>query len=105
MGNSRVIGVYSIEAGCLGPNGSDLVEEFCSFSQKELANLNSEFICWMIVPRYDKSVPEVQYKVNNKSLTQSMASRYFAAFDEDIEEYEADLHRIMGSLIERYSGR
>lgn len=105
MSRIKVTGVYSIEAGCLGPDGADFVEDFCSFGEGALSSeLDSAYISWIIVPRYDKNVPEIQYKLNDKLLSHSMASRYFAALGEDLDKYEEDFHRVVEKLIDQYAG-
>ena len=60
--------VYRVEPGCLGPTGRDNIEAFCDYANKELAPTDSGFVNWEIMPRYDKSLPEMQYLIANKKL-------------------------------------
>lgn len=97
--------VYRIEPGCLGPNGKDHIIEFCSFAQKEVESIDSDFILWVIEPRYDKAMPETQYKINNKRLTHGKASKYLNIFKKNIDEFEEHLNEKVVHLIDQYLGR
>ena len=96
--------VFRIEPGSLGPNGDNHIEDFCKSAQKQLSNLDNEFINWEIIPRYDKTLPERQYKINNKLLPQEMAKRYLEMFDRQINHFEENLDENLGDLINKYLG-
>ena len=97
--------VYRVEPGCLGPKGASHVEDFCFFTQKEFERLDSDYIRWEIEPRNDKSLPELQYKINNKKLTHDKAARYLELFDKNLDEFESHLHNSFALQIEQYLGR
>lgn len=65
--------VSRIEPGCLGPEGDNLVDDFCQFAQKGLASLDSDFVHWELSPRVDKSLPEMQYHLQQKRITHDQA--------------------------------
>jgi len=100
--DKKITIVCRVEAGCLGPNGDDHVEGFCSFAKYEYETLNSNIMNWEIVPRYDKSQPEIQYKVNDKLLTHDKAERYLEVFDKNINDFEEQLHDKLVVLIDQY---
>ncbi len=91
-----------VEPGCLGPDGQDHIEDFCAFTQKEVESIYAKFIHWIIVPRDDKSLPEMQYQIGSKQLTQERAAKYLKLFDKNLEELEEKLHETIAHLINRY---
>lgn len=96
---------FRVEAGCLGPQGHEHVEGFCRFAQKELAAVDADFIHWVLMPRGDKLLPEIQYRINNKSMTHDKAARYLAVFEKSLDEFESHLEDKITHLIEQYLGR
>ena len=94
--------VFRVEPGCLGPDGENHIEAFCSFAQKEFIQIESDYVCWEIIPRHDKLLPEMQYLINNKKLTQDKAAKYLELFNKDIDELEENLHETLVRLIEQY---
>ena len=97
--------LFRIEPGCLGPDGIEHVEAFCAFAKKSVARLDSDYIRWVITPRYDKSLPEMEYKVRNKVLSQERASQYLATLDKDLDEFEENLQEKLAELIDDFLGR
>ncbi|MCO7223682.1 hypothetical protein [Pleionea sp. CnH1-48] len=91
--------VCRIEPGSLGPDGAGVVSEFCQFAQGQVAMYDVGFMSWEILPRVDKSLPEIEYRVGNKNLNHSYASRYLNAFDMDIDTFEADASDRLTDLI------
>ncbi|OOZ39293.1 hypothetical protein BOW53_12070 [Solemya pervernicosa gill symbiont] len=94
--------VVRIEPGCLGPEGRETVEEFCNFAQLEVEDLDSDFVHWELSPRHDKTLPEMQYMVNEKSLTHDKADKYLGIFDKSLNEFEAHIHDKLALLIDDY---
>lgn len=47
--------VIRVEPGCLGPDGNSHVKEFCNVAQVEIEPIDSDFVNWEVVPRFDKS--------------------------------------------------
>ena len=68
--------LFRVEPGSLGPDGSEEAQLFCDQSQQQLAALDADFIHWQIIPRFDKTQPELEYKVGNKRLVRSQAAQY-----------------------------
>jgi len=96
--------LFRVEPGCLGPDGKEYIEEFCSFAQKEVESIDSDFVHWDIVPRHDKSLPEMQYKVGGKRLTHDKAEKYLEIFKKNLDEFEGHLHEKLSLLIGQYLG-
>ena len=96
--------ISRIEAGCLGPDGADHIEKFCLFAQKEFETVDADFVHWELVPRHDKSLPEMQYNVLNKNMDHDKADKYLQLFDKNLDEFEGHLHDKLAELIDQYLG-
>jgi len=94
-----------IESGCLGPDGLEHIEEFCRFAQKEFNLVDSDFVQYVVIPRHDKSLPEIQYKIHNKNLTPDKLAKYLGIFNTNTDEFEGQLHEKLIYLIDQYLGR
>lgn len=97
--------VYRIEAGCLGPTGNELVEDFCIFAQQKFEPVDAKIINWIITPRFDKELPELQYKIQDKLLTAEHAKKYLSMFDKDINEFEEHMEETLVESIEQFMDR
>ncbi|MEP0356688.1 MAG: hypothetical protein ABJH06_18910 [Paraglaciecola sp.] len=96
---------FRVEPGCLGPDGIDHIEKFCKFAKKEVAELDSDFVRWVITPRYDKSLPETEYKTNNKRLDYDKAEKYLTIFGKELDDFEEHLQDKLSILIDEFHGR
>ena len=94
--------LFRVEPGCLGPEGQDHVDKFCQYAEKEMAPVDSDFVHWEIVPRHDKSLPETQYKIGNKSLSHDKAERYLQVFEKNLDDFEGHLHDKLALLIDEF---
>lgn len=97
--------LYRIEPGCLGPQGVDHVEKFCAFAIAALAKVDSDYVIWNVVPRYDKSLPEMQYGVANKSMNHDQAEKYLQIFGKSLDEFEGHLDDHLAELIDAFMGQ
>ncbi|WP_306520843.1 hypothetical protein [Rheinheimera sp.] len=97
--------IYRVEPGCLGPQGKDYIEDFCNFSQPLVTAHTAGFMRWILVPRFDKSLPEMQCTLAGRTLTPDQAKRYFALFQVDADDLEAELNEQLTLLIDQYFGR
>jgi hypothetical protein len=97
--------IYRVEPGCLGPQGKDYIEDFCTFSQPLVTAHTAGFMRWILVPRFDKSLPEMQCTLAGRTLTAEQAKRYFALFQVDADDLEAELNEQLTLLIDQYFGR
>ena len=97
--------MFRVEPGCLGPDGVEHIEEFCKYAKKEVSRLDSGYIRWVITPRYDKSLPEMEYKVRNKPLSQKRASMYLETLGKSLDDFEENLQEKLAELIDNFHGR
>lgn len=95
---------FRLEPGCLGPKGSEHIEQFCQLAQKEFETLYSDIVQWEIVPRNDKSLPEIQYKINNKNLSREQASTFLSIFDKNLGGLEEKMNQTLADQIDQYMG-
>lgn len=100
--NKKLTVEFRVEPGCLGPSGKDHIENFCQLAQNEIQLINSDFVHWVIIPRYDKSLAEMQYKINNKNLNHTQAAKYLQLFNKNLDEFEEQLNEKLSQLIEHY---
>ncbi|MEJ2529129.1 MAG: hypothetical protein P8Z39_03340 [Gammaproteobacteria bacterium] len=96
--------LFRIEPGSLGPDGDKHMDDFCAFAQKELDGLDADYMHWEIIPRHDKSLPEMEYRINNRRLPHDKAAKYLEIFGQDLDGFELDLARSLSSLIGRFLG-
>lgn len=96
---------FRVEPGCLGPTGVEHVEDFCKYAKVAFKGFHSDFVRWVIIPRYDKSLPETEYKTNNKGLDHNKAALYLQAFEQDLDEFEEHFQEKLSVLIEEFFGR
>lgn len=102
--DQKLMVVCRVEPGCLGPEGKKHIREFCDYAQKQVETIDADFICWELVPRDDKSLPEMQYKIHNKKLTHDKAAKYLELFKKDLDVFEDHLHEKISHLVEEYLG-
>lgn len=101
----KLLVIYRIEPGCLGPQGTDYVEEFCVFAKQKLKSQNSHCLRWSIKPRYDKSLPELEFQIKNATLGREDVVNYMASFDIDIELFEETLEEALADLVDAFFER
>ncbi|MCP4323921.1 MAG: hypothetical protein GY951_15395 [Psychromonas sp.] len=97
--------VFRMEPGSLGPDGAQYVSEFCEFAQVQLQACAEPYIRWAIVPRFDKTLVEMEFQLASKKLTSSKAGLYLGAFGESLELFEEKLEDNLEAIINQYFGR
>ena len=93
---------FRVEPGCLGPNGDQHIEHFCEYAEEKFETLDSEVVAWKIIPRLDKSLPEVEYRVMGKKLLESQVDKYLEVCGVTLEELETHLHDKLVEVIIEY---
>ena len=101
----KLLVMYRIEPGCLGPQGADYVEEFCVFAKQKLKDRHSHCLRWAIKPRYDKSLPELEFQIKNGTLSRDNAAKYMTRFDIDIDGFEEALDEELTELVDAFFER
>jgi len=97
--------IARVEAGCLGPDGDDHIEAFCQYANKAFAEIETHFVDWSIMPRYDRQLPEFEYQVHQKRLCQDKAGKYLHVFGMTLEQFEDELNFNLVTYIERFLAR
>lgn len=94
---------YRLEGGCLGPVGHSHIDKFCDYAQENIENKNNKFINLKIMPRHDKSLPEMQFHILAKKVTHAQAEKYLGFLGQSLEEFECELSDQLTALIKRYA--
>jgi len=97
--------IFRMEPGSLGPDGIQYIDEFCEFAQVQLQACAHFYINWLIIPRLDKSLPEMEFQIANKRLVSLKAKQYFSMFGESLENIEDQLEDNLEAIINQYFGR
>jgi len=95
--------LFRLEPGCLGPKGIDLIEGFCEFANSKISEL--PYATYMFVPRFDKTLPEWEYKINTRNLSNEKATSYLAVFNQEKSRFEESLEEQVTEYIEVYLNR
>ncbi|WP_420933576.1 hypothetical protein ACOJR9_14145 [Alteromonas sp. A081] len=101
----KLLVTFRVEPGCLGPQGPDYVEAFCVFAKQKLKNHHSHCLRWAIKPRYDKSLPELEFQFKNNVVSRDNADKYMNSFDIDIDVLEEGLEESLADLIDVFFER
>ncbi|MBU2970313.1 hypothetical protein KO527_13230 [Pseudoalteromonas sp. C2R02] len=95
--------LFRLEPGCLGPTGIDLIEGFCEFANSKISEL--PYASYMFVPRFDKTLPEWEYKINTRNLSNEKVASYLAIFNQVKSQFEESLEEQVTEYIEIYLNR
>lgn len=101
---SNVDVTVRVEPGSLGPDGKDHVEMYCRFAQKAFDKYEAKYANWNIIPRYDKTLPELELSLSGKKLTDTQSNKYLELFDEELDELEERVMGFISNLIDKYLG-
>lgn len=97
--------LFRLEPGCLGPDGLHHIEAFCQFAQPQTEQVHGNVVSWQLVPRYDKSLAEIQCYLANRLLAQTQADKYLAMFALSTEQIELDLNDWLSQKIDQFFER
>lgn len=97
--------IYRVEPGCLGPDGTAYIEDFCQFAQPLVTAHTAGFMRWILTPRFDKSLPEMQCMLAGRTLNPVQVQRYFSLYAADPQQLEIELNDQLTLLIDQYFGR
>ena len=105
MFDNKLIVLYRLEPGCLGPDGIDHIDTFCTLAQQTLAAYDTDSCQWLLEPRYNKQLDEMAYCLANKMLTRVQAAKYLARFGHDLEQVQEVFEDKLTHLINQYIAR
>ncbi|MFT5164389.1 MAG: hypothetical protein ACI9FJ_002990 [Alteromonadaceae bacterium] len=94
--------IARIEPGSLGPDGVDTVEAFCRYANQSSHDLAEHFCLLQIIPRYDKTKPELEYFIQHKKLNSAQVIKYLGFFDKNPDDVEETFYAKLTTLIERF---
>jgi hypothetical protein len=97
--------IARVEPGSLGPDGIDKIEGFCRFANQNMTTDVRRFARWQVLPRYDKTLPEMEYFIQHKKLNNFQVVKYLGFFKLEIDAFEDDFYGHMTGLIELYLDR
>lgn len=103
--DKKLLVIYRVEPGCLGPDGKNLIDAFCRFVQLNSQLQDGSVIRLNIVPRNSKSLPEIEYNVVGKRLSYAQAVRYLALFGKSLDGFEGHLGERIALFIEDFMSR
>lgn len=106
LSNDKKLSVlFRVEPGCLGPDGKNLIKKFCAFAATQTDFVDTDYTHMEIVPRFDKTLPEIEYAVANKKLSHDKAEKYLAIFKQDLDEFEMSLFEGITVVINKFFDR
>lgn len=98
----KITVICRVEPGCLGPKGADHVERFCQIAQREFDQVEPDKVEWQLIPRFDKTLDEIQYKLKNRNLSSKQAGLYLDALGQEQDEFEEELFKQLSVSIKNY---
>lgn len=97
--------LYTVEPGCLGPQGDQLIDQFCKFIAEKLNSTFGENCLWIIQYKTHLSAHHIDYQIDNKRLNREQAKQFLHASQKDIEHFENDVDELVVEYIEEFLGR
>ncbi|MDO6776202.1 MULTISPECIES: hypothetical protein [unclassified Shewanella] len=105
MLESKLIVLYRLEPGCLGPDGMEHIQIFCDLAQQMLASLDTATCQWFLEPRYNKQLDEMAYCLANNMLSREQATKFMVRFGDDLEQAQEAFEDKLTLLINQYLSR
>lgn len=96
---------YRVEPGCLGPDGANYVVDFCQYAENGFINQNSLYVSYCFIPRFDKSLEEMEFSINKRRLSAEKAAQYMGLFAQTPESFEDNLQDQLTRLIDAFFDR
>ncbi|MGI2170924.1 hypothetical protein ACROAE_12195 [Shewanella sp. MF05960] len=101
----KLLILFRLEPGCLGPDGVDHIDTFCQLAERTLTHLNADVCQWFISPRFDKSLVEIQYSLAGKVLPRDKALKFVQSFEQSLDTLEERFEDKLTQLINQYIAR
>lgn len=103
--NKKILVLFRVEPGSLGPDGNQYIEDFCDFAQQQLQACANPYIQWSIVPRFDKQLVEMEFQISSRKLSRDKVNLYLNAFGENLSDFEDELENNLEAIINQFFGR
>ncbi len=97
--------LYRVEPGCLGPDGINYVKDFCQYAHNGFINHYKAYVSYQFIPRFDKSLAEMEYSINQRPLSSEKADQYMGLFAQTLSNFEDDLEEQLTVLIDKFFKR
>lgn len=91
-----------IEPGCLGPDGKAHIDTFCTAASRIFAAIEPERVQWLLLPRHDKQLPEQEFFIEGRKLTEVQASLLLAHMGLTLAALQERSDAMLAQLVERY---
>ena len=91
-----------LEPGCLGPDGKHHIDTFCTAASRVFAAIEPERVDWVLIPRHDKQLPEQEFLIDGRKLTEEQASLFLRRLGRELGEVQETLDSVLAQLVERY---
>ncbi len=106
ISNEKKLSVlYRVEPGCLGPDGMNYIKDFCEYACDKFMNHHDSYVSYEFTPRFDKSLAEMEYSINQKRLNTEKAGQYMSLFAQTLTSFEDDIEEQITSLIDTFFKR
>lgn len=91
---------FRLELGCLGPTGTDYIEDFCRLINR--VDFTYPFVTLDVVPRYDKTLPEWEFLLNGKLISEEQAERVLSVNDFTVDSMEEQVEQFLTLKVEQF---
>ena len=91
-----------IEPGCLGPDGKRHVDTFCTAAGRIFAAIEPERVSWVLLPRHDKQLPEQEFFIEGRKLSEAQASLLLQRMGLTLSTLQERSDAMLAQLVERY---
>lgn len=91
-----------IEPGCLGPDGKSHIDTFCLAASRIFATLEPERVSWVLIPRHDKQLPEQEFFVEGRKLSEEQAGMLLQRMGLTLSLLQERSDALLAQLVERY---
>ncbi|GAB2992581.1 hypothetical protein [Psychrosphaera aestuarii] len=102
--DTKLCVLLRVEPGSLGPKGLDHVEDYCVVANRYFQKIHNHLITWNVVPRYDKTLPEIDFFINGKHLSSEQANKMLVLINKDEDSLETEAMEHVSNLIDKYLG-
>ncbi|MDM5060068.1 MULTISPECIES: hypothetical protein [Aeromonas] len=91
-----------IEPGCLGPDGKRHIDTFCAAAGRIFAAIEPERVSWVLLPRHDKQLPEQEFFIEGRKLSEEQASLLLQRMGLTLVTLQEHSDAVLAQLVERY---